>query len=789
MLAALLLAMLPQQGWVVEDLPAPPDEVLLLVSDGPTLLAVGTAVHGLAAGASAWQRLAELPQGVGAPQLAAAGNGLLAVQFDAPRPGADLSLRLLDLTTQAWVAAPREGGVDATALAFLGDGLHAIGWAAGANAGQPRAAVLLASGTEAALRWWPLPWPGAAEAGDASTGGGAAAALQPALWPGVAVQGAGAAGEALYLMGGVGATGDAPALRSDAWRLGLASETWQRLPDLPEAEAYGPVAYRATELLLFGASAWSFNTVTGQWVDRGPSLLPRSPASTMVRWQDRIVQLTLEPDGAPPRLLALSLPKAEAALGAIDFAVVIGYLALLIGLGAWFSRREKSTEDYFLAGRRIPWWAAGLSLFATQLSAITFLGTPAVSYATDWMLLPSWLGILFFAPLAVKFFLPLYRKRPMRTVYTWLEWRYGLSVRLFGSASFMVFQLLRMGVVVYLPSLALSTATGLEVTHCILLMGVLATLYTVLGGMEAVVWTDVLQTGVLLLGVGATLWVVFAAVGDPSAAFSAALEAGKLRTFGGGWSTVEAATWSLLLGGLFLQFGPYTADQAMVQRYLSTKDERAAARGIWLNGWMSVPAGALFILVGTALWLYYRARPETLALGIEADAVFPLFLANELPTGVSGLVIAGLFAAAMSTLDSGMHAVATTLTTDWVERLGGREAPLKLARTLTVVAGVAATGIAVILAASGILSSLLFFLKALGLLTSGVAGVFLLGALSKRATAVGALCGAAAGISLLAWVAFGTDTYLFVYPLVGIPSTVVVGWLASRAGLGRAVAA
>jgi SSS family transporter len=581
------------------------------------------------------------------------------------------------------------------------------------------------------------------------------------------------------MMGGSN-PGGTPEWRSDAWRFDFQQESWHQLPDLPDADAYGPVAFGANELLLFGDTAWSWNTVTGTWVDRGAAMLPQFASSAIVLWRGKLIQLTLEEGGSAPRIYALSLPRPTAALGAIDLGVLVGYLALLIGLGIWFSRRERSTEDFFLAGQRIPWWAAGISLFATQLSAITFLGTPAVSYATDWMLLPSWLGILFFAPLAVKVFLPLYRRRPMRTVYTWLEWRFGVSVRLFGSFSFLVFQLLRMGVVVYLPSLALSTATGVEVWQCVLLMGVLATIYTVLGGMEAVIWTDVLQTGVLLLAVAATLWVVFAAVGDPIAALATAADAGKLRTFGGGWSTVEAATWALLLGGFFLQFGPYTADQAMVQRYLTTKDEKAAARGIWLNGWMSVPAGALFILVGTALWLYYRARPEALDLGVETDAVFPLFLAKELPTGVSGLVIAGLFAAAMSTLDSGMHAVATTCTTDWYERLSGRVASLRQARVATFVAGAVATAIALLLAASGILSSLLFFLKALGLLTSGVAGVFLLGVMSKRAHSAGALTGAAVGISVLAWVVFTTDTYLFVYPLIGIPATVIAGWLASR---------
>ena len=256
----------------------------------------------------------------------------------------------------------------------------------------------------------------------------------------------------------------------------------------------------------------------------------------------------------------------------------------LIYIGLRFSKRGGDSNDFFLAGRRIPWWAAGISIFATQLSAITFVSTPALAYASDWLVLPGKVMILLMAPIVVLFYLPFFRRLDITTAYEYLERRFSLSVRLFGSASFIAFQLLRMAIVVFLPALALSTITGINVYACILIMGVLSTLYTALGGMEAVIWTDVLQTVVLIGGMLVAIIIVAMDVGGFGVVFETANAADKTRMWYWSMSTTDLATWSILLGTLALQFGPYTTDQSVVQRYLTTKDERSAARGIWLNG-------------------------------------------------------------------------------------------------------------------------------------------------------------------------------------------------------------
>jgi SSS family transporter len=493
--------------------------------------------------------------------------------------------------------------------------------------------------------------------------------------------------------------------------------------------------------------------------------------------------LPVPPGDGPLRFIA-TRTSGTSSLGILDAVILLGYLALVLAIGARFAGREKGSDDWFVAGRRIPAWAAGCSILATQISAITFLSTPAVAFATDWSLLPSWFGMLLFAPIAIFVFLPLFRRMRAPTAYSWLEERFGLPVRHFGAASFLVFQLARMGVVTYLPALAIAHATGLPHEACILICGAVAILYTVLGGMEAVVWTDVLQTFAIFGGAPAAIVVLVADAGGPGAVWSEVSAAGKARVWNPSWSVLTDAGWLVLLGGWFLQFGPYSADQAIVQRYLSTPDEKSAARAIWMNGWLSAPVGFLFLVVGAGLWAWFRMHPERLEIGMTNDEVFPLFLMQGLPPGVGGLILAALAAAAMSTLDSGMHSCATVATHDFWLRLRrtppADDAVLRTARRFTFAAGVVATGIALALAAGEVRSLLLFFLKVLGLVMSGVAGVFTLGVLVRRAGTAAALAGAAACTLLLAWLAFATSVHLFLYPLAGIPTCVAVGWLASR---------
>jgi solute:Na+ symporter, SSS family len=589
--------------------------------------------------------------------------------------------------------------------------------------------------------------------------------------------------------------------RTDGYCYDTKLGTWRQLSDLPTPVAAAcAMPIGQSHVLVFSGSTGkhvldpdprpefprvvrSYHTITDTWVTAGT--MPQGVVTTgATRLEDRIVIASGEvrPGVRTSAVRSVTVAPNDAGFGTLNSIVIGLYLIALIWIGCRFSNRSNNTDDFFLAGRRIPWWAAGISIFATQLSAITFVSTPAVAYASDWMVLPGKAMILLMAPIVVMLYLPFFRRLDITTAYEYLERRFDLSVRLFGSASFIAFQLLRMAIVVFLPALALSTITGIDVYICILIMGVLSTLYTVLGGMAAVIWTDVLQTIVLVGGMLIAIIIVAIDVGGFAAVWETAQAADKSRMWNWSTSTTDLVTWSILLGTLALQFGPYTTDQSVVQRYLTTKDEKSAAKGIWLNGLMAVPIGLLFMLLGTCLYVFFEHRPDLLQLGMKNDEIFPLFVSGQLPAGLSGLVIAGIFAASMSSLDSSMHSIATACTIDWHQRLSksATEAScMRLAKTLTVVLGVIAITTASVLVTFDIQSLWFFFQKCLGLLSSGIVGIFALGIFTRRASSRGVLVGAFTSIATLIYLTWFSSLHFYLYAVIGILTCTVVGYLAS----------
>lgn len=595
---------------------------------------------------------------------------------------------------------------------------------------------------------------------------------------------------------------------TDGYRYDPRNRTWTTIADLDKpVAATRAVGVGQSHILVFSGSTGEFvtlpteeipefpptvrayNTITDAWATVAE--MPRSVVTTeVVEWNGQIVITTgeIRPGVRTPRVQTLTIGASDKSFGVINYTVLGLYLAALVGVGIFFSRREKGTDDFFLAGRRVPWWAAGLSIYVTQLSAITFVSVPALSYATNWVVFPGSICILLMAPIIVKYYLPFFRRLNVTTAYEYLEKRFDLTVRLFGSASFLAFQLLRMAVVIYLPALGLSAITGLDVFVCILMMGILATVYTVLGGIEAVIWTDVLQAVVLLGGLILSVILVIAAEGGIGGVLEVANAGDKFRALNLNWSVTELATWSMLMGTMMLQFGPYTTDQAVVQRYLTTKDEKSAARGIWLNGWMAVPGLFLFYLVGTCLYVYFQHHPDQLVVGMKNDQVFPLFIVERLPAGISGLVIAGIFAASMSSLDSSMHSVSTAITTDFYRRLKSNvtdEQCLRFARGIIILSGLSAMGFSFVLITSDISSLFFLFQKILGLITSGLVGVFILGIFTKRANSGGVLMGAFASIGVLVYLTWFSNINFYLHSVAGIGTCVAVGYLMSLALPGR----
>jgi len=466
--------------------------------------------------------------------------------------------------------------------------------------------------------------------------------------------------------------------------------------------------------------------------------------------------------------------------------IVLGcYLAVLVGVGIYFAKREKSTDDFFLAGRRIPFWAAGLSIFGTQLSAITYLAMPARAYATDWSLLPLNIGILVIAPLVVFVYIPIFRRLNITTAYEYLEKRFHVSIRIFGSLSFIAFQLGRMGIVILLPALALAAVTGVNVYLCIALIGILSTVYTALGGMEAVIWTDVLQAVVLIGGAFAALAITIGALDGGWREFVAiGVENNKFTLFHPGWDWASDTLIVVVLGALFTNsLVPYTTDQSVIQRYLTTPDRKQAGKAIWVNGILAVVAGILFLTVGTALFAFYKANPARLPALEATDQVFAVFIWREMPAGLSGLVVAGVFAAAMSSLDSSIHSISTAVTTDFVRRFKPDLMPetyLALARGFTVTFGMIGTAAAMLMAAAQVEYLWDFFLGIMGLFGGTLAGLFMLAVFTKKVHTLHAWLGAVASISVLLYVKLATDLNGLLYGAIGVATCFFTGFLSSR---------
>ncbi len=535
----------------------------------------------------------------------------------------------------------------------------------------------------------------------------------------------------------------------------------------------------------FSRDVLAYHTVTDTWhrLDRLPFDGPVT--TTAVRWNDAIVI----PSGEiAPGVRTPAVREARArpvdSFGTLNYVVLAIYMAALVGMGVYFSRREKSTDDFFKAGRRVPWWAAGLSIFGTQLSAITFMAIPAKTFATDWRYLTMNMTILLVAPLVIVLFLPFYRRLNVTTAYEYLEHRFNLAARLVGSSMFILFQIGRIGIVLFLPSIALSVVTGIDVTLCILVMGVLSIAYTVLGGIEAVIWTDVLQVFVLIAGALISLVVVvFFTEGGLFGLLDRAASADKFRTFDFTFDFTSATFWVVLLGGISANLISYGSDQAVIQRYLTTRSEKSAARGIWTNGILCVPASLLFFFMGTALYVFYRNHPAALNCTLDnGDAVFPWFIVSQLPEGVAGLVIAAVFAASMSSLDSSMNSVAAAVTTDFYRRFkkkADEKTCLALARWITLIVGAAGTILALMMAGWGIKSLWDQINMFIGLFTGGLGGLFILGVFTRRAHGRGAVVGLVASGVVQYVVAHHSTISFLMYTFTGLVSCLVVGYIAS----------
>lgn len=491
----------------------------------------------------------------------------------------------------------------------------------------------------------------------------------------------------------------------------------------------------------------------------------------------------VKPGIRTPHILKGEIIPFEKRLGIVNTIVIILYFASLAWIGYYFSKKQKNTDDYFKGGGRLPWWAVGLSIFGTSLSAITFMSIPAKAYSSDWSYMLVNAGILMVVPFILCLFIPFYRRLNVTTAYEYLEQRFSPLIRVLCSLAFILFQIGRMGIVLFLPAIALNVVTGFDIFLCIGLMGALSLIYTMMGGIEAVVWTDALQV-VVLLG-GAILVLIMATFHIPDGFSGIIQEAVADNKFDLGslnFDLKQSTLWTVLIATFFTNLTTYGTDQTMVQRYMTTETEKQAQKSVLTNAVLTIPATLLFFFVGTVLYVYYKHNPADLSLTItDGDAILPWYIYSQLPEGVTGLLISGIFAAAMSTLSSSMNSAATAYIVDIHSKIVKRpgQGSLHTAKIATLLLGIAGIAFAYMMATWEIKSLWDEFNKILGIILGSLGGLFLLGMITRKANATGALCGIIGSIFVQLIVIQQQSVHLLLYTTTGFVSCFVIGYIVS----------
>ena len=474
----------------------------------------------------------------------------------------------------------------------------------------------------------------------------------------------------------------------------------------------------------------------------------------------------------------------EKNFGWLNWTVLVLYLLAMLGMGMYFMKKENGADDFFKGGGRIPWWAAGISIYATMLSAITYMAIPAKAYTTDWTYYPMlWMILLVSFPV-IWYYLPYFRKLNVTSAYEVLEQRFNVVTRLMASALFCVFMVARMALVLYLPSLALTAVTGIDIYLCIVLMGLVTIVYCTMGGVEAVIWGDVIQ-GLILVG-GAIFSVIYLAInteGGFGGCIDIAMDNDKFRLFDWSSSWAQPTWWVIIIGGIANNLISYTSDQTVIQRYLTTPDEKSAGRGILVNGVMSVFVSVAFYMIGTGLYTFYKTNPAELDVTMtQADAIFPFFMMSQMPAGIAGALIAAIFAATMSTISSNINSVSTAFSIDFFKRFRPSTSDsqlLKVARWSSMVSGLIGLVIALFMATWNIQSLLDYFNTILGLLTSGLGGLFFIAVFMPKVKGYAALIGFIAGEAVVFWMNWCTDANLFLFGATGMVVSIIVAWMVS----------
>ena len=480
-------------------------------------------------------------------------------------------------------------------------------------------------------------------------------------------------------------------------------------------------------------------------------------------------------------------------MNTIDLIIFTLFTLGVVVFGCSFYKKGNTSAEFTQAGRSLPGWVVGMSIFATYVSSISYIGYPGKAFASNWNAFVFSLSIPIASYFAAKYFVPFYRKGGSVSAYTFLEKKFGRWARLYASFCYLLTQIARMGSILYLLAVPMYILMGWNLHVVIIATSIAIILYSMLGGLKAVIWADAIQ-GIILIG-GALLCLVillFSMPEGPLQAFDIAIHSpvGNKFSFGAFTSDLTTSTfWVCLTYGIFINLQNYGIDQNYVQRYHAAKTDRDARFSALFGGYLFIPVSALFFLIGSVLYSYYTANPGLLPEDIAAkpDYVFPYFIVHGLPIGLRGLLIASIFAAGMSTVSTSVTSAATIILTDYYKPLARKSSERRdvfVLRLSSVIVGL--IGIIVAIAMLSVESIIDAWWKLSSIFSGGMLGLFLLGILPRRISHTAALVGCILGIIVIAWISLATTMDLpgihlheYLAIVLGTTTIFVTGFLLS----------
>lgn len=474
----------------------------------------------------------------------------------------------------------------------------------------------------------------------------------------------------------------------------------------------------------------------------------------------------------------------------IDLVILIVYLAAVLFIGVFFSKKDMKGKEFFKGDGTIPWWVTSVSIFATLLSPISFLSLAGNSYGGTWIFWFAQLGLIIAIPITIKFFLPIYSRLDIDTAYHYLELRFGSKgLRILGAIMFIIFQIGRMSIIMYLPCVALAPLIGVDVNILIIVMGIIAIIYSYTGGLKSVLWTDFIQGAVLIIGV---VFALIFLLNNLEGGFPAIMDqllnnhkflAENEPLFNP--NIFSVSVFIIVVGAGFNTFASFVSSQDIVQRFTTTTDTKKLNKMMLTNGVLSIFIATVFYLIGTGLFIFYGNDPTVAE--IPKDNIFAYYIANQLPVGITGILLAAIYAAAQSTLSTGLNSVSTSWSLDiqpYISKNISEKQQTRLAQYISLGVGILTIIVSILLASGSVSSAYEIFNAFMGLILGVLVGIFVLGAFTKKANAKGTFIGFLVSVIVIVCIKyvlpkFDINITSWSYAIISITVSLIVGLIAS----------